>query len=980
MMRATVSHWRLLGLLLIVLILGAGLPGQAAYTKLYRCTNTTGEDQAYLRVINNALEVITGYTADPTAWSPPVVSNILYGGVYCTKLKFGDLDPPVVTPDNYAQIGWRTADNNCRLRDLRWVTPYGKPFLVVDPEQLGGVPGGGEVQYVDGEYVWLLINDTGAAINLSDVSVQVLDEAPPLPVLMQMAWPAMMRTLQAGETPPHPDIVATRVATVIGEHIQPLRAAVAAAQDAGHVSEAHEQGLLGQLEEAEAALQAGQASYSTDPQQAEADWADAATAATEFGSLVAEIDAKQPILFQPSSWPHWTAIAYGKVNDDGIVTGYCKPTSDTHYAFLWDSRELGDAGFVDLHGVALSDLGLPSYYLTTARDINSEGYVVGAAFAYYGGPSRAVLWEPDGEGGYTAVAVPPPTGYTECELHGINDLGQIAAWARNNAGVLRTLLYQIVEGGVVLVQDLGHNRIGATDINNAGQIGGMYWTGSVYKPFRWDPPEVTGGEPRLIVEQTGGYWSHARVQEISDDGYMVGDDYVKGWAWLNDNQATPIPLSADQRHKALGVNSLGDVVGYEWGNRGVAWELHSPGYPGRSLHPSAWLQSVPHDVNEVREVAGWCQLAAGGPVYAYIAGLDVLPYLLPEGMAQQWLAAADEAIAAIDWLPGPGEALAEELPPPEDPPPPPPPPDPEQPPYTYTDWGDMQEDPEPSLPPDAYTAFVVPDDDNEPNETLVLTTRLSFPTAGTSAMRTAQAGDYVLECVEMYTPGDEGVVGSDTTKPVIESASISPDQLWPPNHKMVDMAFDVQVSDVDDDGGERPASWYIESVSSSQPEDGKHAPDWLIDPEDQRSLELRAERDGKDRDGRTYTVVIRAIDQGGNLSDPHSLQVLVPHDRGRRGGGKIASLAALPAGGGVEVVFTLSSEAQVEVEVLNIAGRCVRTIVADRECEAGINSLAWNCRSDRGVMVPSGTYLVRVTARSDDGEQASRLCTVTLRR
>ena len=66
--------------------------------------------------------------------------------------------------------------------------------------------------------------------------------------------------------------------------------------------------------------------------------------------------------------------------------------------------------------------------------------------------------------------------------------------------------------------------------------------------------------------------------------------------------------------------------------------------------------------------------------------------------------------------------------------------------------------------------------------------------------------------------------------------------------------------------------------------------------------------------------------------------------------------------------------------MLNIAGRRVRTIVTDREGEVGMNSLAWNCRSDRGMSVPSGTYLVRVTARGDDGGQASRLSTVTLRR
>jgi len=296
------------------------------------------------------------------------------------------------------------------------------------------------------------------------------------------------------------------------------------------------------------------------------------------------------------------------------------------------------------------------------------------------------------------------------------------------------------------------------------------------------------------------------------------------------------------------------------------------------------------------------------------------------------------------------------------------------------DWGEMQGGETPTLPADSYTAFTVPDDDGAPDETLVLTTHYYEPPATPAMMRTMQAGEPYLQCVEMYTPGEEGVLGSDTTIPVIESASVSPVELWPANHKMVGMHFEVEVSDEDDAGDERPASWFVESVSSDQEEDGKFEPDWMIDPDDQQSLQLRAERDPRDRDGRIYTIVLRAADSAGNLSEPETLQVLVPHDQGRHRGGKITSLAALQAGAGAEIVFTLASEAQVEVEVLNIAGRRVRTIVSDRDCEAGVTSLAWNCRSDRGVMVPSGAYLVRVTARSEDGEQSSRLCTMMLRR
>lgn len=91
------------------------------------------------------------------------------------------------------------------------------------------------------------------------------------------------------------------------------------------------------------------------------------------------------------------------------------------------------------------------------------------------------------------------------------------------------------------------------------------------------------------------------------------------------------------------------------------------------------------------------------------------------------------------------------------------------------------------------------------------------------------------------------------------------------------------------------------------------------------------------------------------------------------------SLAAVPMSGrGVQIAFALSSPAQVQAEVLNIAGRRIKTIAVDRQCETGTNNLLWNCRSDRGLPVPAGTYLIRLTARAPDGQQTTRLCTLSL--
>ena len=46
----------------------------------------------------------------------------------------------------------------------------------------------------------------------------------------------------------------------------------------------------------------------------------------------------------------------------------------------------------------------------------------------------------------------------------------------------------------------------------------------------------------------------------------------------------------------------------------------------------------------------------------------------------------------------------------------------------------------------------------------------------------------------------------------------------------------------------------------------------------------------------------------------------------------------------------------------------------------GVSTLLWNCCTDRGLKVPSGMYLIRVTARTADGQQSNALCPVPVRR
>jgi hypothetical protein len=95
----------------------------------------------------------------------------------------------------------------------------------------------------------------------------------------------------------------------------------------------------------------------------------------------------------------------------------------------------------------------------------------------------------------------------------------------------------------------------------------------------------------------------------------------------------------------------------------------------------------------------------------------------------------------------------------------------------------------------------------------------------------------------------------------------------------------------------------------------------------------------------------------------------------------VASATALPTGsGGAEIAFSLSAPASVTVGVFNIAGRPVAALVRGTPADAGLQRVMWSGRGHTGTQVPNGTYLVRVLARDDDGQQAQALCTLRLRK
>ena len=81
----------------------------------------------------------------------------------------------------------------------------------------------------------------------------------------------------------------------------------------------------------------------------------------------------------------------------------------------------------------------------------------------------------------------------------------------------------------------------------------------------------------------------------------------------------------------------------------------------------------------------------------------------------------------------------------------------------------------------------------------------------------------------------------------------------------------------------------------------------------------------------------------------------------------------------MSIVYGLSADADTTAEVRNIAGRLIRAIPCG-VASAGLNTATWNLRNGTGAAVPAGMYLCTITARSENGSQATAVRTVNVRR
>ena len=127
-----------------------------------------------------------------------------------------------------------------------------------------------------------------------------------------------------------------------------------------------------------------------------------------------------------------------------------------------------------------------------------------------------------------------------------------------------------------------------------------------------------------------------------------------------------------------------------------------------------------------------------------------------------------------------------------------------------------------------------------------------------------------------HDPVIAGLNVCDEIAPTFDEVSVTPDRLWPVNHKYVKVTATVVVSDHFDPN---PTVTLV-SVTSNEPDDGLgdgDTPDDIVIVDD-FTFKLRAERAGGEED-RIYTITYLVTDACGNSTEA-SVTVTVPHDMG----------------------------------------------------------------------------------------------------
>jgi uncharacterized lipoprotein YddW (UPF0748 family) len=138
---------------------------------------------------------------------------------------------------------------------------------------------------------------------------------------------------------------------------------------------------------------------------------------------------------------------------------------------------------------------------------------------------------------------------------------------------------------------------------------------------------------------------------------------------------------------------------------------------------------------------------------------------------------------------------------------------------------------------------------------------------------------YTTACATEVTAGRVGRfdITIDREAPTV-ILSATPRELWPPNHRTVDVTLAGAAEDTGT-GIDAVAFRVLDEYGLVQPEMAPIAGGGLARVEFSQAIPLEAAREGKDKDGRTYTLEVTVTD-GACQTRTAAVTVVVPHDQG----------------------------------------------------------------------------------------------------
>ncbi len=237
-----------------------------------------------------------------------------------------------------------------------------------------------------------------------------------------------------------------------------------------------------------------------------------------------------------------------------------------------------------------------------------------------------------------------------------------------------------------------------------------------------------------------------------------------------------------------------------------------------------------------------------------------------------------------------------------------------------------------------------------------ITSPYNFPVGVTTVTASASNAAGTATCTFTVTV-------NDTEAPVISNMSATPNNLWPPNHKM--HLVTVNYNSSDNCAGVINCALTVtsnEAVNGNG--DGNTAPDWVVVNDHQ--VMLRAERSGKGN-GRIYTIKATCTDAAGN-STSSTTTVSVAHDKGKAKN-TVTVVEAKNAFGQLSLkawpnparnYFVLNIETaqrtdKVQVQVVDLTGRIVevtQNIIGSQTLRVGSG-------------LKAGVYFVRIVQGSE---------------